>query len=87
MFYPKWNDDKFNSYMEIFSLDEAQDFVDLSKGMKMKYSLAIALSHEPDLLILDEPTAGIDPIFRREMLDMLYDFVSDNKNLYYFLLI
>ena len=79
MFYPKWNDDKYNSYMEKFSLDETQDFIDLSKGMKMKYSLAIALSQDPDLLILDEPTAGIDPIFRREILDMLYDFVSDNK--------
>lgn len=47
--------------------------------MKMKYSLAIALSHGADLLIMDEPTAGLDPIFRRELLDLLSEHIQDEK--------
>lgn len=51
----------------------------LSKGMKMKFSLAIALSHHADLLIMDEPTAGLDPIFWRELLDLLSNLIQDES--------
>ncbi|WHY16937.1 hypothetical protein QNH28_15500 [Paenibacillus sp. G2S3] len=47
--------------------------------MKMKYSLAIALSHGADLLIMDEPTAGLDPIFRRELLGLLSEHIQDEQ--------
>lgn len=78
-FYPDWDEDLFNKYINFFELDSQKYFSELSKGMKIKFALTMALSHNPDLLILDEPTAGIDPIFRREILDLLYDFVSDSE--------
>lgn len=78
-FYPDWDEDLFNKYIKFFELDSQKYFSELSKGMKIKFALTMALSHNPDLLILDEPTAGIDPIFRREILDLLYDFVSDSE--------
>lgn len=78
-FFDEFDEDIFQKYMTQFELKEEKDFCDLSKGMKMKFALAMALSHRPSLLILDEPTAGIDPIFRREMLDVLYDFTSDGE--------
>src|ERR1700748_1486494 len=56
----------------------------LSKGMKMKFSLAIALSHHPQLIIMDEPTSGLDPIFRRELLDILLDVVQNEKKAIFF---
>lgn len=78
-FFPNWSDEKFDEYMKFFELDKDKNFNELSKGMRIKFAIVMALSHNPKLLILDEPTAGIDPIFRREILDILYDFVSDNE--------
>ena len=67
-FYTKWDDHKFNYYMKEFNLDPSQKIKKLSKGMKMKFSLAIGLSHNADLIIMDEPTSGLDPVFRRRNL-------------------
>ncbi len=51
----------------------------------MKFSLALALSHNAELIIMDEPTAGLDPVFRREILDILYDLIQDeNKSVFFF---
>ena len=72
-FYSKWDDDQFNYYIKEFDLNPKAKIKTLSKGMKMKFSLAIALSHHADLIIMDEPTSGLDPIFRREILDILYN--------------
>ena len=79
-FYRKWNEKKFNSYLEQFELSPKKKIEELSKGMKVKFSLAVALSHEAELLIMDEPTSGLDPVFRREMLDLLADMMQDERN-------
>lgn len=79
-FYKKWNEQKFNRLLEQFELSPKKKIRDLSKGMKVKFSLAVALSHEAELLIMDEPTSGLDPVFRREMLDLLADMMQDERN-------
>ena len=83
-FYKDWNDNLFNKYMKDFHLDPKQKIKKLSKGMKMKFSLAVALCHKADLIIMDEPTSGLDPVFRREILDILYDVIQDeNKSIFF----
>ena len=69
--YSNWDDAIFQQYREQFELPLRQKLKTFSKGMKMKVSLAIALSHHAELLIMDEPTAGLDPIFRREFMEIL----------------
>ncbi|WP_333638111.1 ABC transporter ATP-binding protein [Tissierella praeacuta] len=83
-FYKEWDDKLFNKYMENFKLDPSQKIKRLSKGMKMKFSLAVALSHNADLIIMDEPTSGLDPLFRREILDILYNVIQDEKKSIFF---
>ena len=83
-FYSQWDDKTFYKYMKDFNLDSNKKIKDLSKGMKMQYSLALALSHRAELIIMDEPTSGLDPIFRREILDILYDVIQDeNKSIFF----
>jgi ABC-2 type transport system ATP-binding protein len=83
-FYSKWDDDVFNNYLKDFDLDPKAKIKTLSKGMKMKFSLAVALSHNADLIIMDEPTSGLDPVFRREILDILYSIIQDeNKSIFF----
>lgn len=83
-FYNEWDNDLFNKYMKDFSLDPKQKIKKLSKGMKMKFSLSVALCHKADLIIMDEPTSGLDPVFRREILDILYDVIQDeNKSIFF----
>ncbi|MBC8587258.1 ABC transporter ATP-binding protein [Paratissierella segnis] len=79
-FYSKWDDKLFYDYLKDFDLGPEYKIKTLSKGMKMKFSLAIALSHNPDLIIMDEPTSGLDPIFRREILDVLYSSAICSKS-------
>ena len=69
-FYSDWDDDAWNHYLEVFKLDENKSPEQLSEGMKVKYSILLALSHKAELLILDEPTSGLDPISRAELLDI-----------------
>lgn len=76
-FYKKWDEKQFNNYLEQFELSPKKKIEELSKGMKIKFSLAVALSHEAELLIMDEPTSGLDPVFRRELLDLLADVIQD----------
>lgn len=78
-FYSEWNQSTFNNYLAKFGLNKKQKLKELSKGMKIKFQLAIALSHDAELLIMDEPTSGLDPIFRSEILDLLRDYIEDGN--------
>lgn len=83
-FYKHWENKVFAKYMTDFNLPVKKKIKDLSKGMKMKYSLAIALSHDAELIIMDEPTSGLDPVFRSEMLDILCSIIQDeNKSIFF----
>ncbi len=79
-FYTKWDEDLYLKYMDLFELPSRKKIKDCSKGMKTKYSIALALSHHPSLLIMDEPTAGLDPVFRRELLDLLAEYILEEEN-------
>ncbi|WP_123054152.1 ABC transporter ATP-binding protein [Clostridium sp. JN-1] len=83
-FYSKWDDSVFNNYINQFGLNLKDKIKKLSKGMKTKFALAMALSHNAELIIMDEPTAGLDPIFRREILDILYELIQDEKKSIFF---
>ena len=73
--YPTWDDNLYADYLKKFKLPEEKLIKEFSRGMKMKLSLAAALAHQPRLLILDEATAGLDPVVRDEILD---EFLSSS---------
>lgn len=74
-FYRNWNDETYYNYLKRFKLDENKKIAELSTGMKVKYNLALALSHGAKLLVLDEPTSGLDPVSRDELLDIFQELV------------
>lgn len=76
-FFRNWDNDAYRKYMDAFSLDEDKTPSELSEGMRVKFSLTLALSHHAELLILDEPTSGLDPVSRAELLDTFL-FLRDN---------
>ncbi|AGC67806.1 bacitracin transport ATP-binding protein BcrA [Thermoclostridium stercorarium subsp. stercorarium DSM 8532] len=78
--YETWDERKFYSYLKQFSIPANKSIKEYSKGMKMKLSIAAALSHESKLLILDEPTNGLDPVVRDEVLDVFLDFIQDESH-------
>ncbi|MEK3732882.1 MULTISPECIES: ABC transporter ATP-binding protein [Paenibacillus] len=78
-FYAKWDEGTYRNYLRRFKLDENKRIAELSTGMKVKYSIAIALSHGAKLLILDEPTSGLDPVARNELLDIFQGLVADGE--------
>ncbi|GIN23300.1 ABC transporter ATP-binding protein [Siminovitchia fordii] len=82
--YKHWDDTLFYQYVEQFELPLNKAMKTFSKGMQMKASLAIALSHHAELIIMDEPTAGLDPIFRRELLDLLQELMIDGSRTIFF---
>ncbi len=69
-FYPSWDNNAFLCWMDRFSIDPAKTPEKLSEGMRVKFTLALALSHRAELLILDEPTSGLDPVSREELLEI-----------------
>ncbi|MER2172740.1 MAG: ABC transporter ATP-binding protein [Psychrobacillus psychrodurans] len=82
--YKHWDDTVFYQYIEKFELPLNKAIKTFSKGMQMKASLAIALSHHAELIIMDEPTAGLDPIFRRELLGLLQELMIDGNRTIFF---
>ncbi|PFA81991.1 sodium ABC transporter ATP-binding protein [Bacillus thuringiensis] len=75
--YTEWDEQVFLEYIKRFNLNLGQKISTLSKGMRMKFAVALALSHHADLLIMDEPTSGLDPLVRSELIDILLDFMKE----------
>ncbi len=75
-FFAGWDEERHRSYLWRFSLDESRKFKELSNGMKVKYLLALALSHHAELLILDEPASGLDPVSRQELTHIFRHIVK-----------
>ncbi|AXM88732.1 ABC transporter ATP-binding protein [Anoxybacillus ayderensis] len=84
LFYDTWDDDIFYRYANEFNIPLTKPVKHLSKGTKMKFALAVALSHHAELIIMDEPTTGLDPIFRRELLDILKDIIKNKDKAIFF---
>ncbi|MBU5444849.1 ABC transporter ATP-binding protein [Paenibacillus sp. MSJ-34] len=76
--YSDWDDAVFRRHIERFGLPLHQPIGTLSKGMRMKYAIALAMSHHADLLIMDEPTSGLDPQVRLELMDILLEYVNED---------
>ncbi|MFS0806236.1 phenol-soluble modulin export ABC transporter ATP-binding protein PmtA [Shouchella sp. 1P01AA] len=83
-FYVNWDDDLFETYIKQFKLSQNDKVGHLSKGMGMKLSIAIALSHHAELIVLDEPTAALDPISRRDILQLLQEVIQDEEKAVFF---
>ncbi|MDM8311453.1 ABC-2 type transport system ATP-binding protein [Clostridium cadaveris] len=79
MFYKKWDGKVFDSYLKRFGLSRSKKVKDLSRGMKMKLMIAVAFSHNAKVLILDEPTGGLDPVARDEFIDLLGEYIQDGE--------
>lgn len=78
--YKTWDAARYSGYLKKFRVDAKKKIKEYSRGMKMKLSIAIALSHDTKLLLLDEATSGLDPIAREEILDILLDFIQDESH-------
>lgn len=83
-FYQQWNTDTYHQMIKKFSLNPKQKYKTMSRGMKMKLGMAVTLSHDAKLLLLDEPTGGLDPVMRDEVLDMLRNYMTvENRSIFF----
>jgi ABC-2 type transport system ATP-binding protein len=78
-FYSTWDEETFRRLVSEFKLPPRRRISTLSRGMRVKLALALALSHRAELLVLDEPTTGLDPVFRRELLGRLSGLIGDGR--------
>lgn len=78
--YTNWDKERYQELLKQFQLPEQKRIKEFSRGMHMKLGIAMALSHHPKLLILDEATSGLDPIVRDEILDVFLDFIQDEEH-------
>lgn len=79
-FYENWDENRYKELCQRFEIDQDKKFKQLSSGMKVKYALAVAMSHNPRLLILDEPTSGLDPAARDDLICILQEFIEDGQH-------
>ena len=77
--YPEWNNSVFSQYLERFELPVKKKIGQFSKGMKMKLQIACALSHNAELLIMDEATTGLDPVVRDEILHIFMEYLQNGE--------
>ena len=82
-FYAAWDEDAYRKYMVDFGLSGEKTPSELSNGMKIKYALALALSHGAELLILDEPTSGLDPVSREELVEVFLRLKEEGKTVFF----
>lgn len=78
--YKNWNEKVFFGYLQKLDIPQKKEFKNFSRGMKMKLSIAVALSHNAKLLILDEATNGLDPVIRNEVVEMFNEFTRDETH-------
>lgn len=78
--FKNWNGENYSNYLKRFDIPLKKDFKDFSRGMKMKLGIAIAMSHNAKLLLMDEATSGLDPVVRDEVLDILIEFTRDENH-------
>ncbi len=78
--YKTWDENKFFKLLDKFSILHDKSIKDYSRGMKMKLSIAVSLSHDSKILIMDEATSGLDPIIREEIIDTFLEFIQDESN-------
>ena len=78
-FYRQWDEGAFQNYMQNFGLSGKSKVKELSTGMREKFSIAIALSHHADLLVMDEPASGLDPVAREELMEILSEYMQDGE--------
>lgn len=78
--YSQWDSNKFFEYIDRFSLPQKKKIGEFSKGMKMKLQIAAALSHNAELLVMDEATTGLDPVVRNEVLDIFLEYLQDENH-------
>lgn len=84
LFYKTWDEDLYKQYLNKFSLNENKVYKELSKGQQKKFELIITLSHHPSLIIMDEPTANLDPIVRNEFIEVLQEHIEkENATVFY----
>lgn len=78
--YKNWNSELYSQYLRKLAIPDSKKFKDYSRGMKMKLGIAVAMSHDAKLLILDEATSGLDPVVRDEVIDMFNEFTRDENH-------
>lgn len=78
-FYKEWDQERYESLLTLFSLNPLKRLDELSKGMKIKLSIALSLSHNAKLIVLDEPTSGLDPVARDGLLEIFQELVEDEE--------
>lgn len=78
-FYENWDEELYQSYIKRFDIDELKRPSELSAGMRIKYSLALSMSHHATLLILDEPTSGLDPVARDDLLTLFQELIETGE--------
>lgn len=82
-FYESWDEDKYIQYKELFSIDEEKTPEELSDGMKVKFNLLLALSHDAEILILDEPTSSLDPFSRDEIIQIFKNLKDKGTTIFF----